>query len=74
MLICNVQQNKIYKNTILVILIHIHLGRMKMKSNDLSRRDLMKLGGKATGFVILAAGAINLKAFNAWAANKKSLA
>ena len=44
-----------------------------MKSNDLSRRDLMKLGGKATGFVILAAGAINLKAFNAWAANKKSL-
>ncbi len=45
-----------------------------MKREHVTRRQILKTGGKVTtGFAVLASGAVNLTAFSAWAANKKSL-
>ena len=44
-----------------------------MKKINLNRRSFLKNSGKASGFVALAGGMIQLNAFNAWAAKKSSL-
>ena len=44
-----------------------------MKKIKINRRSFLKNSGRATGFVALAGGMIQLNAFNAWAAKKSSL-
>ena len=44
-----------------------------MKKISLNRRSFLKNSGKATGFVALTGGMVQLNAFNAWAAKKSSL-
>ncbi|MBF95903.1 MAG: hypothetical protein CFH34_00380 [Alphaproteobacteria bacterium MarineAlpha9_Bin4] len=44
-----------------------------MNKINLNRRSFLKNSGKATGFVALTGGAVQLNAFNAWAAKKSSL-
>ena len=44
-----------------------------MKKINLNRRSFLKNSGKATGFVALTGGIVQLNAFNAWAAKKSSL-
>ena len=44
-----------------------------MKKIKINRRSFLKKSGRATGFVALAGGMIQLNAFNAWAAKKSSL-
>ena len=44
-----------------------------MNNIKLNRRAFLKSAGKASGFVVLAGGAVQLTSFNAWAAKKQSL-
>ena len=44
-----------------------------MKKININRRSFLKNSGRATGFVALAGGMVQLNAFNAWAAKKSSL-
>ena len=44
-----------------------------MKKINLNRRSFLKNSGKATGFIALSGGMVQLNAFNAWAAKKSSL-
>lgn len=44
-----------------------------MKKINMNRRSFLKNSGKASGFVALTGGMIQLNAFNAWAAKKSSL-
>ncbi len=44
-----------------------------MNKIRLNRRSFLKKAGKTSGFVALAGGAVQLNAFNAWAAKKSSL-
>ena len=44
-----------------------------MNNSNLSRRSFLKKAGKASGFVVLAGGAVQLSSFNAWAAKKSAI-
>ena len=44
-----------------------------MNNFSLNRRAFLKSAGKASGFVVLAGGVVQLTSFNAWAAKKTSL-
>ena len=44
-----------------------------MNNVNMNRRSFLKKTGKASGFVVLAGGAVQLTSFNAWAAKKSSI-
>lgn len=44
-----------------------------MNNINMNRRSFLKKAGKASGFVVLAGGAVQLTSFNAWAAKKSSI-
>ena len=44
-----------------------------MYNFNINRRAFLKSAGRASGFVVLAGGAVQLTSFNVWAAKKNSL-